>query len=70
MLARSIFSHNELLGKNTADVLQMLHEAGTRWDSLPDVYRYGTFVLRDSNVINEYLDYEDILERIENVRVS
>lgn len=45
MLARSKFSHKELLGKNHIAMNQMLYNVGIRWDECKDWEKNGTFIL-------------------------
>lgn len=61
MLARSRFSHRDLLGKNTAEMHAMLDGTSVFWSDLPDQLKYGTFVLPDGSRITEELDYSAIV---------
>ncbi len=46
MLARSKFSHNELQGKNSLTLIDMLKSEGIIWDMLPSRERLGYSVVR------------------------
>ena len=46
MFARSIFSHNELHGRNTAEMKKMCFERGQSWEKLPVHLKYGTFATK------------------------
>lgn len=45
MLARSAFSHSQLMNKNIREVTAMLRKAGHNWLALPDNAKYGTFIV-------------------------
>ena len=48
MLAQAHFSSKQLHGKNQDDRLVLLREKGVEWEDLPDRYKYGTFVKRQT----------------------
>ena len=48
MLARQVFSHNELNGKNSSDMHEMLHEKGWNWDSLSTKLKNGRCIVREN----------------------
>jgi tRNA(His) guanylyltransferase len=56
MFARSRFSHEELLDRQTADVHEMLHQRGDNWAHLPDRLKNGTFILPGGTEVCERLD--------------
>lgn len=61
MLARSHFSHKELLGKNRTQMHDMLHRVGVNWATdLTAQQKNGTFVLRDGTIHHLVWAYEDI----------
>ena len=45
MLARSVFSHEQLIGANIEVQKEMLRKEGQPWSDLARVWRYGTFLL-------------------------
>lgn len=45
-LAQSTFSHKQLHGKHTGDMMAMLEAAGIRWDELEDRKKRGSFFRR------------------------
>ena len=46
MAARSEYSHNELIGKNTGEMHEMLFQRGINWSNYPGHFKNGTFVRR------------------------
>lgn len=46
MAARSVYSHKQLHGKNSDDMLEMLHEKGIEFKEYPAFFKRGTFVRR------------------------
>ena len=46
MIASTLYSHKELLGKSSSDRLNMISEKGDPWDSYDDSYRYGLFLYK------------------------
>lgn len=60
MFSRSLYSHKELIGKNTSDMHEMLHEKGENWANLQDMYKNGTFILEDGTEDHRKLNYEQI----------
>lgn len=48
-VANSMFSHKKLQGKSGKEKLQMCVDEGFDWDSLDDMYKLGTFVMKDEN---------------------
>lgn len=46
MAASSVYSHRELLNKNTKTKLEMLSAKGIDWRSYPNFFRCGTFLAR------------------------
>lgn len=48
-VANSMFSHKKLQGKSGKEKLQMCIDKGFDWDSLDDMYKLGTFVMKDEN---------------------
>lgn len=46
MLAQSLYSHNQLHGKNTTDMLNMIKDTGKDWEKVPEWIRRGHFVTK------------------------
>jgi tRNA(His) 5'-end guanylyltransferase len=46
MAAQAYYSHNELMGKSTADKHDMLHAKGINWNDYPSFFKRGTYVRR------------------------
>lgn len=46
MAAHSMFSHNQLHGKNGSEQQEMMWQAGTNFNDYPDFFKRGTFVRR------------------------
>lgn len=46
MAAQSVFSHNELHGKGSADMQEMLFQNGINWNDYPNFFKRGTYVRR------------------------
>lgn len=62
LLGQSLFSHNQLHGKNQQDIKIMCREKGYDWDALPNKWKYGTFV---DNRGHEYcVDFSDRIRRV------
>lgn len=64
MLARSIFSQNELNGKKVPEMHEMLIAKGKHWESLPLPYKWGTFIKTDGHAYFGKADYEKILSMV------
>lgn len=48
MAASSVYSHKELLNKNTQVKLGMLNSKGIDWNAYPNFFRCGTFLAREN----------------------
>lgn len=44
MLARSHFSHKDLMNKKSRDIHDMLHDIGINWANLEEREKSGTFI--------------------------
>lgn len=44
--ARSVYSHNECLNKNTSELQDMLWSKGINWNNYPSYFKRGTYVRR------------------------
>lgn len=50
MAAQSVFSHTQLQGKSTTEMVTMLDEAGKPWNELPSEVKNGVVVYREVEV--------------------
>ena len=48
MTAQSLYTHEELDGKNSNQMQDMCFEKGVNWNDLPSEYKRGRFVIKDS----------------------
>jgi len=46
MAAQSVYSHNQLMNKNTSQMQDMLHEKGINWNDYPAFFKRGTYIQR------------------------
>lgn len=60
MFSRSHFSHKQLDNKKKADMHEMLHSKGENWADLKEIYKNGTFILKDGTRLNSKITYEEI----------
>jgi len=60
MLAQSLSSHKELMGKNIYQQMEMCEKAGKNWDDLYPIEKYGSFVASDENVYHQYANYQEL----------
>ena len=44
MVARTLYSHKELLGKNTSQMQDMVFEKGINWNDYPNCFKRGTLL--------------------------
>ena len=56
MFASSVFSHNELLYKNTDEVKEMCLTKNMNWDKLDDSVKYGSTIVKNIYVNDEKFD--------------
>lgn len=66
MAAHSMFSHNSLQGKNTDDMIEMMRENNKPFESVPDRFKYGTFVFKST--MSKYITHDELMEIPEHVR--
>lgn len=61
-VAQSMFSSNELHGKSTDDMKQMIMMNGTPWESYDNGYKYGRFITKQRKEYKRWvkLDGEDV----------
>lgn len=60
MFSRVHFSQKQLHNKKKTDMHEMLHEKGENWADLKDIYKNGTFILKDGTRLNKKITYEEI----------
>ncbi len=62
MLASSVFSHNELKGKNGKQMMVMMESKCKYWDKLDPREKRGTIILKDEQIVSErdrwYIDHK------------
>ena len=74
MNAQSLFSHKELQGKSTNDMLQMMrgYKSGAfKWESLNQDLRFGRLIVKESYVLeksNPPVPYEYVTRNVNAVR--
>lgn len=64
-VAQTLYTHKELQNKNSKDKLQMIADKGFDWDGLNEMYKLGTFVLKDENGVFQYRSFDVIENRKE-----
>lgn len=57
MVGRAHFSHNELIGKNTKDMCEMLAAKGIYWGDCEDWQKYGTGIIKRK--VKKFIAYND-----------
>lgn len=62
MFARNFFSQKELHNKKKNDMHEMLFSKNENWSNLKEVYKNGTFILKDGLRINKKMNYEELNE--------
>jgi len=56
MLARAHYSHKQLDKKNSAAMHEMLHEKGVNWADLPDKWKNGSLIVKESILVDPNQD--------------
>lgn len=46
MVARSLYSHKELEGKNNTQLQEMIFQKGENWNDLPSFYKRGRYIVK------------------------
>lgn len=62
MTAQSMFSHKELMNKNTDDMQEMCFQKGLNWNNMSDGFKRGRMVVK------EYYQKNDALRSIWNIK--
>lgn len=52
MMARSLYSHAELEGKNNSQLQEMIFQKGQNWNDLPSRYKCGRIILKEKKTID------------------
>ena len=52
MVAQSMYSHNELQGKNSSDLQELIHAKGFNWNDYPIPCKRGTCVVRIPQLVD------------------
>ena len=67
MLARSVFPHKDLIGKNRSDMHEMLFNVGVNWTALSPREKNGTFIKRDKTLESDKVTYATLSAYFEEV---
>jgi tRNA(His) guanylyltransferase len=65
MYARHFFSHKEVDKKSTSDMMLMLKDNGTPWDSLPKDIRSGTLITKESYEEDVMFERNGVIQTVE-----
>ena len=57
-IAQTLFSNKELERKSNKERLQMCIDKGYNWSALDDMYKLGTFVIKDENGVFQYRNFD------------
>lgn len=62
IVAQSLYSHKELMNKNTAQMQDMIHEKGVNWNDYPTYYKRGLCVIKQPSIteVTVYADEKEI----------
>lgn len=64
MVASSLYSHSELMNKNSVEKMRMILPKGVSWELIPNVQKYGSFYLNNKEFVYSYLNYYQIMDLI------
>jgi tRNA(His) 5'-end guanylyltransferase len=53
MVARSLYSHKELVGKKAPDLHELIHQKGQNWNNYPGDMKHGTIVVKHIHSIGD-----------------
>lgn len=70
IVARSLFSHNELNGKNMSEQQEMIFQKGINWNDYAPKYKRGRFIYKRQVIIEPDVEKLNSSETIRNVWVS
>lgn len=60
MVARHSYSQKELEGKKTDELHELLFQKGINWAHLLPVFKNGTYIFPDGELVHEKLDYDNL----------
>ena len=52
MVARTLYSHNQLLNKNTSEMMEMMFQKGTNWNDCPTYFKRGRVITKTEDGFN------------------
>lgn len=70
MAASSVYSHKQLMYKNSKDKLDMLHEKGVDWNEYPKFFKEGSFFKREKYLINQGTTKEAVRTRVSDINLD
>ena len=53
MVARSLYSHKELVGKKSADLHELIYQKGQNWNSYPGDMKHGTVIVKHIHSVGD-----------------
>ena len=53
MVARSLYSHKELVGKKSADLHELIHQKGQNWNDYPGDMKHGTVIVKHIHSVGD-----------------
>lgn len=53
MVARSLYSHKELVGKKSADLHELIHQKGQNWNNYPGDMKHGTVIVKHIHSVGD-----------------
>lgn len=53
MVARSLYSHKELVGKKTSDLHELIYQKGQNWNDYPGDMKHGTIIVKHIHAVGD-----------------
>lgn len=53
MVARSLYSHKELVGKKSADLHELIYQKGQNWNDYPGDMKHGTLIVKHIHSVGD-----------------
>lgn len=53
MVARSLYSHKELVGKKTSDLHELIYQKGQNWNNYPGDMKHGTVIVKHIYAVSD-----------------
>lgn len=53
MVARSLYSHKELVGKKSADLHELIHQKSQNWNNYPGDMKHGTIIVKHIHSVGD-----------------